>query len=33
LFNREIGRKMISVAIFLQVLGAIAIKKIVDIKV
>lgn len=33
LFNREIGRQMISVAIFLQVLGAIAIKKIVDIKV
>ena len=33
LFNREIGRKMIGVAIFLQVLGAVAIKKIVNIKV
>ncbi len=33
LFNREIGRQMISVAIFLQVLGAYTIKKIVDIKV
>jgi tight adherence protein B len=33
LFNREIGRKMIGVAIFLQLLGAVVIKKIVDIKV
>ena len=33
LFNREIGRQMISVAIFLQILGAFTIKKIVDIKV
>jgi tight adherence protein B len=33
LFNREIGRKMIGVAIFLQILGAIVIKKIVNIQV
>jgi tight adherence protein B len=33
LFNREIGRQMIGVAIFLQILGAVVIKKIVDIKV
>lgn len=33
LFNREIGRKMIGVAVFLQILGAVAIKKIIDIKV
>ncbi len=33
LFNREIGRKMIGVAIFLQILGALVIRKIVNIKV
>jgi tight adherence protein B len=33
LFNREIGRKMITGAIVLQILGAFVIKKIVDIKV
>ncbi len=33
LFNREIGRKMIGVAIFLQILGAVVIKKIINIKV
>lgn len=33
LFNREIGRQMIGVAIFLQLLGAVVIKKIVNIKV
>lgn len=33
LFNREIGRQMIGVAIFLQILGAVVIRKIVNIKV
>jgi len=33
LFNREIGRKMITVAIIMQIVGAVVIKKIVDIKV
>jgi tight adherence protein B len=33
LFTREIGRKMITGAIVLQIIGAFAIKKIVDIKV
>ena len=33
LFNRDIGRKMITVAIVLQIVGAVVIKKIVDIKV
>ena len=33
LFNREIGRKLITGAIVLQILGALVIKKIVDIKV
>lgn len=33
LFNREIGRKMITGAIVLQIIGALFIKKIVDIKV
>lgn len=33
LFTEEMGRKMLAVAIFLQILGAIVIKKIVDIKV
>jgi tight adherence protein B len=33
LFTDELGRKMIGVAIFLQVLGAVAIKKIIQIKV
>ena len=33
LFTEEIGRKMIAAAIFLQVLGAVAIKKIVNIKI
>jgi tight adherence protein B len=33
LFTDELGRKMIGAAIFLQVLGAVAIKKIIQIKV
>jgi tight adherence protein B len=33
LFTDPLGRKMVAVAIFLQVLGAFAIKKIVSIKV
>jgi Flp pilus assembly protein TadB len=33
LFNHPTGQKMMYVAIFLQILGAITIKKIVDIKV
>lgn len=33
LFTDELGRKMVGVAIFLQVLGAITIKKIIEIKV
>ena len=33
LFNRDIGRKMITVAVVLQIVGAVVIKKIVDIKV
>lgn len=33
LFTDELGRKMVAVAAFLQVLGAITIKKIIDIKV
>ena len=33
LFNREIGRKMITVAVIMQIVGAVVIKKIVDIKV
>ncbi len=33
LFNREIGRKMITVAVIMQIIGAVVIKKIVDIKV
>jgi tight adherence protein B len=33
LFTEEMGRKMLAIAIFLQILGAFVIKKIVDIKV
>ncbi len=33
LFNREIGRQMVTVAVIMQIVGAIIIKKIVDIKV
>ena len=33
LFNRELGRQMITVAVIMQIVGAIIIKKIVDIKV
>lgn len=33
LFNREIGRQMITVAVIMQIVGAVVIKKIVDIKV
>ncbi|MND09030.1 hypothetical protein D3C83_320630 [compost metagenome] len=33
LFTDELGRKMVAVAAFLQILGAITIKKIVAIKV
>ena len=33
LFNREMGRKMITAAVIMQIIGAIVIKKIVDIKV
>ena len=33
LFNREIGRKMVTVAVIMQIVGAVVIKKIVDIKV
>jgi tight adherence protein B len=33
LFNRELGRQMITVAVVMQIVGAIIIKKIVDIKV
>jgi tight adherence protein B len=33
LFNREIGRKMLTVAIIMQIIGAVVIKKIVNIKV
>ncbi|HWL10075.1 MAG TPA: type II secretion system F family protein [Planctomicrobium sp.] len=33
LFTDELGRKMVGTAIFLQVLGAVSIKKIIDIKV
>jgi tight adherence protein B len=33
LFNREIGRKMVTLAIIAQILGAVVIKKIVNIKV
>lgn len=33
LFNRELGRQMVTVAVIMQIFGAIVIKKIVDIKV
>ena len=33
LFNRELGRQMITAAVVMQIIGAIIIKKIVDIKV
>jgi len=33
LFNRELGRQMVAIAIVMQIVGAIIIKKIVDIKV
>ena len=33
LFTSEVGRKMVGIAVFMQILGAIVIKKIVDIKV
>jgi len=33
LFNRELGRQMITIAVIMQIVGAIIIKKIVDIKV
>ena len=33
LFNRELGRQMVTVAVIMQIVGAIIIKKIVDIKV
>jgi tight adherence protein B len=33
LFTEDIGRKMIAVAVVLQILGAITIKKIVNIKI
>jgi tight adherence protein B len=33
LFNRELGRQMVTVAVIMQIIGAVIIKKIVDIKV
>jgi tight adherence protein B len=33
LFNRELGRRMVTVAVIMQIVGALIIKKIVDIKV
>jgi tight adherence protein B len=33
LFTTELGKKMIAVGIVMQILGAVAIKKIIDIKV
>lgn len=33
LFNREIGRKMLTIAVIMQIIGAVVIKKIVNIKV
>ena len=33
LFTSEVGRKMVGIAVFMQILGAIVIKKIVNIKV
>jgi tight adherence protein B len=33
LFEDELGRKMLAVALFMQVLGALCIRKIIDIKV
>jgi Flp pilus assembly protein TadB len=33
LFMKELGRQMMGAAIVLQILGAVAIKKIVDIKI
>ena len=33
LFTEELGRKMIAVAVFLQILGAVSIKKIINIKI
>jgi tight adherence protein B len=33
LFNRELGRKMMMIAIIMQIVGAVVIKKIVNIKV
>jgi tight adherence protein B len=33
LFNRELGRQMVTIAVIMQIVGAIVIKKIVDIKV
>lgn len=33
LFNRELGRQMVTIAVIMQIIGAVIIKKIVDIKV
>ncbi|MDA1230454.1 MAG: type II secretion system F family protein [Planctomycetota bacterium] len=33
LFNRELGRQMVTIAVIMQIIGAVVIKKIVDIKV